>query len=60
MDRQNADATLHWSPCKQMNFEREENWWEHQPELSMENEDSKLLYNFNIRKDKKISLEDWI
>ena len=38
-----------------MNFERAENWWEHQPEPTMENEDYKLLYDFNIRKDKKIS-----
>ena len=38
-----------------MNFERAENWWEHQPEQAMENEDYKLLYDFNIRTDKKIS-----
>ena len=38
-----------------MNFERAENWWEHQPEPAMENEDYKLLYDFNIRTDKKIS-----
>ena len=56
MDRHNAVAsTLHWSLCQQMNFERAENWWEHQPEAAMENEDYKLLYDFNIRRDKKIS-----
>ena len=56
LDRHNAVAsTLHWSLCKQMNFERAENWWEHQPEPAMENEDYKLLYDFNIRTDKKIS-----
>ena len=38
-----------------MNFERAEYWWEHQPEPAMENEDYKLLYDFNIRTDKKIS-----
>ena len=38
-----------------MNFERVENWWEHQPKPSMEHEDYKLLYDFNIRTDKAIS-----
>ena len=38
LDRHNAvSSTLHWSLCKQMNFERAENWWEHQPEPAMEN-----------------------
>ena len=56
LDRHNAVAsTLHWSLCKQMNFERADNWWEHQLEPGMENEDYKLLYDFNIRTNKKIS-----
>ena len=56
LDRHNAVAsTLHWSLYKQMNFEKAEYWWEHQPEPAMENEDYKLLYDFNIRTDKKIS-----
>ena len=38
-----------------MNFEKAENWWEHQPEPAMENEYYKLLYDFNIRRDKNIS-----
>ena len=37
-----------------MSFERAENWWEHQPETAMENEDYKPLYDFNIRTEKKI------
>ena len=56
LDRHNVVAsTLHWSLYKHMNFERAENWWEHQPEPTMENEDYKVLYDFNIRTDKKIS-----
>ena len=38
-----------------MNFERVDNWWEHQPEPAIENEDYKLLCDFSIRMDKKIS-----
>ena len=38
-----------------MNFERTENWWEHQSEPAMENEDYKILCDFYIRTDKKIS-----
>ena len=56
LDRHNAVAsTLHWSLCKQMNFERAEYWCKQQPEPALENEDYKLLYDFNIRTDKKIS-----
>ena len=56
MKRHNAvAATVHWGLCANMGFERAEHWWQHQPETAMENESFKLLYDFNVMTDKKIT-----
>ena len=43
------------SEYKELNFERAEHWWEHKPEPVLENDAYKLLYDFNIMTDKKIT-----
>ena len=56
LERHNAVAsTIHWSLTKELNFERAEHWWEHKPEPKLENDAYKLLYDFNIMSDKKIT-----
>ena len=56
LERHNAVAsTIHWSLTKELNFERAEHWWEHKPEPVLENDAYKLLYDFNIMTDKKIT-----
>ena len=47
-------ANLHWSLCKQFGFERAQNWYEHRAEKVLENEDYKLLWDFDIKCDRMI------
>ena len=56
LKRHNAvAATVHWGLCKTAGFERADNWWKHNPEAALENENYKMLYDFNIITDRKIS-----
>ena len=48
-------AMLHWSLCGQYGFPRTQNWWSHQAEKVLENDDYKLLWDFAIRTDQVIS-----
>lgn len=48
-------ANLHWSLCKQFGFERAQNWYEHRAEKVLENEDYKLLWDFDIKCDRMIT-----
>ena len=56
LDRHNAVASaVHWSLCAQYGFPRSEQWWQHQPQPVLDNDEYKLLYDFNIFTDKRIS-----
>jgi len=56
LDRDNAVASaVHWSLCAQYGFPRSEQWWQHQPQLVLDNDEYGLLYDFNIFMDKRIS-----
>ena len=53
--RHDRVATLiHWSLCKQYGFSRADNWWAHEAEKVLENDDYKVLWDFAIRTDKVI------
>lgn len=45
---------VHWILSKENNLEHTEQWWKHKPQPSAENEQIKLLYDFNIFTDKEI------
>ena len=47
-------ATLHWSLCKQFGFVRAEKWYDHRAEKVLENEEFKLLWDYDIKTDKVI------
>jgi len=47
-------ANLHWSLCKQLGFQRAEKWWEHRAEKALENDDFKLLWDYDIQVDREI------
>jgi len=47
---------LHWSLCKQYGFPRSQNWWTHEAEKVLENDQCKLLWDFAIRTDKIIEV----
>jgi len=47
-------ANLHWSLCKQFGFERSQKWYEHRAEKVLENDNHKLLWDFEIKTDKVI------
>ena len=47
-------ANLHWSLCKQFGFQRAEKWWQHRAEKALENEDFKLLWDYDIQVDREI------
>ena len=56
LDRHNAVASaIHWSLCGYCSFPRSNNWWQNHPEPVVENENFKLLYDFNIFTDHLIS-----
>ena len=56
LDRHNAVAlAVHWSLCEQYGFPQSEQWWQHQPQPVLDNDWYKLLYDFNIFTDKRIS-----
>ena len=56
LDHHNAVASaVHWSLCAQYGFPQSEQWWQHQPQPVLDNDWYKLLYDFNIFTDKRIS-----
>ena len=55
LDRHNAVASYaHWKLCCIEKLPRHNNWYDHIPEKVVENEEVKILYDFNIMTDKKI------
>ena len=51
----NVAKNIHWHLCKKNGIECEEKWWNHQPEPVEENDAIKILWDFNIYTDKKIT-----
>ena len=47
-------ANLHWSLCQQFGFPRADKWYDHRAEKVLENENYKLLWDFDIKTDKVI------
>ena len=55
LHRHNAVASyLHWTLCQLHNLKSNAFWYEHEPSKVVENENIKILYDFNIYTDKKI------
>ena len=55
LQRHNAVASfIHWKLCKQLNLPCNDSWYEHEPCKVVEDNDTKILYDFTIRTDKKI------
>jgi len=48
-------STIHWCLCGSCGFQRSDKWWQHQLEQVLENASFKLLYDFNIFTDIRIS-----
>lgn len=46
---------LHWDLCRAYGLEHAGKWYEHKPEPVIENQDVKILWDFTIQTDKKIS-----
>ena len=53
----NLGKIVHWKLGRKCNFEAVDNWYEHEPESVLENEDYKILWDFNIQTDHVI--EAW-
>ena len=51
----NVSRNIHWHLCENNGIECEDKWWKHQPKPVEENDDIKILWDFNIYTDKKIS-----
>ena len=47
----NVARIIHWELCGKYQLERAEKWYEHKPEGVIENEEVKLLWDFNIQVD---------
>ena len=55
LHRHNAVASyLHWTLCQLHGLKSNALWYEHEPSKIVENENVKILYDFNIYTDKKI------
>ena len=46
---------LHWDLCRGYGLEHTEKWYDHKPEPVRENQDVKILWDFTIQTDKKIT-----
>ena len=46
---------LHWDLCRGYGLEHTEKWYDHKPEPVTENQDVKILWDFTIQTDKKIT-----
>jgi len=54
--RHNAiTSAIHWCLCGSYGFQRSDRWWQHKPEPVLENDSFKILYDFNIFTDTRIS-----
>ena len=42
---------VHWEICHRLQFQTKEHWYEHVPETVLENNEFKLLWDFNIQTD---------
>ena len=51
----NVAAAIHWCMCRKYLIQCEDRWYEHRAEKVTENEDVKLLWDFNIQTDHVIS-----
>ena len=47
----NRGKAVHWKVVRKCNFEAGGKWYEHEPETALENEDYKILCDFNIQTD---------
>ena len=47
----NGGKVVHWKVVRKCNFEAGRKWYEHEPERALENEDYKILCDFNIQTD---------
>ena len=47
----NLGKILHWKLARKCNFEAGDKWYEHEPEIVLENEDYKILWGFSIQND---------
>ena len=50
----NVAKRLHWDLCKKNGLKCNEKWYEHEPASVVENDDIKLLWDFNIQCDNMI------
>ena len=53
----NLGKIIHWKLARKCNFEAGYKWYEHEPESVLEDEDSKILWDFSIQTDHVI--EAW-
>ena len=55
LNRHNRIASqIHWALCGKYGFDRSEQWWQHKVKTVLENETSKILWDFNIYTDRAI------
>ena len=47
----NLGKIVHWKLASKFNFEAGDEWYEHEPESVLENEDYKMLWDFSIQTD---------
>ena len=47
----NLGKIVHWKLNRKFNFEAGDKWYEHELESVLENEDNKILWDFNIQAD---------
>ena len=56
LDHHNAvTSAVHWSLCALYGFTRSSQWWQHQPLPVLDSDDYKLLYDFNVYTDRRIT-----
>ena len=56
MDRHNAvTSAVHWSLCALCGFTCSSQWWQLQPLPVLDSDDYKLLYDFNVYTDRRIT-----
>ena len=51
----NVARVVHWDVLGKCSFSRVDKWFEHQPEIVLESNDYKLLWDYNIQTDHQIS-----
>ena len=47
----NLGKIVHWKLARKCNFEAGDDWYEHEPERVLENEDYKILWDFSVQTD---------